>query len=91
VLSEGRRTIARDRLVLPLFKELAWSPAAASVRLEGGEAVFTSPVFTWGVCLDLGGERSLADNFFDLFPGQEYRIPWSAAEPPRILRTGNLA
>jgi beta-mannosidase len=90
-LSAGGRILARHRLALPLMRELAWSAAAPMVRLERGQAVFESPVFTWGVCLDLDGERLLPDNFFDLFPGQPYAIPWTDAAPPRILRIGNLA
>lgn len=84
------RTAARHRLVLPLFKELRFAPAAPSVRVEGGMAVFTSPVFAWGVCLDLDGERQLADNFFDVWPDRPYAIPWSGAAP-RIIGVGNLA
>ncbi len=46
--------------------------------------------YAWRVCLDLDGERRLADNFFDLLPGLPYELDW----PPelgeaRVLRVGN--
>ncbi len=89
-LSVGGTIAARHRLMLPLPIELTWQPAQVTVRVADGRAVFTSPTFAWGVCLDLDGERDLADNYFDLFPGTPYSIPWSAAEPPRIIGVGNL-
>jgi beta-mannosidase len=91
VLERDGRLIARNRLVLPLFKELAWAPARPRVELRDGVATFTSDTFAWGVCLDLDGEAALADNFFDLYPGVPYSIPWSGREAPRVLRVGNLA
>jgi hypothetical protein len=51
--------------------------------------VFRSEVFTLGVCLDLDGETALADNFFDLFPGRDYRLPWPGSGVPAVLRCGN--
>jgi len=91
VLTRDGRVLARNRLFAPLFRQLQWPVAQVDVRLTKGEAVFRSPVYVWGVCLDLEGERRLADNFFDLYPGQEVRLPWSDPEPPRVLFTGNLA
>ena len=91
VLSRGAEVIARHRLALPLFKEMAWPAAKPVVKVENGRAVFTAPAFCWGVCLDLDGEVEIADNFFDLYPGQAYSIPWTADQPPRILHVGNLA
>jgi hypothetical protein len=32
----------------------------------------------------------LADNFFDLYPGQAYTMVWDSAEDPVVLRVGNL-
>jgi beta-mannosidase len=90
-LSVGGAVVARHRLMLPLPVELAWKPAQVSVRVEGGKAIFTSPTFAWGVCLDLDGERALADNWFDLFPGTPYAIPWPWPDPPKVVGVGNLA
>ncbi len=92
VLEDGAgRVMARGRLVLPFFRELDWAKPEVEVRVERGEAVFESPVFVWGVCLDLGGEARLPDNFFDLYPGQPVRLPWAGMGAPRILGTGNGA
>ncbi len=90
-LQLGARLVARHRLMLPLPVALAWQPACVSVRVADGMAIFTSPTFAWGVCLDLDGERDLADNYFDVYPGTPYAIPWPHTEPPRIIGIGNLA
>jgi len=91
VLRQGDRLLARNRLILPFFKDLAWSPAQVTVSVSDGQATFLSPTFTWGLCLDLDGETPLSDSFFDLYPNQPYTLPWPGPTPPRILRTGNLA
>ena len=90
VLTQDGQVVARHRLILPLFREMAWPVAQPHVRVEAGQAIFTSDVFCWGVCLDLDGEVDLADNFFDVYPGQPYAIPWTATEAPHILYVGNL-
>lgn len=88
MLSREGRTLAQNRLILPLLKEMAWSPAQVEVRMEPGEAIMTSATFALAVCLDIDG-GALSDNFFDCFPGVPYRLPWTAAEPPRVLYVGN--
>ncbi len=70
---------------------MKWPRAKVSVKVSGGKAVFTSPVFSWRVCLDLDGEARLPDNFFDVWPGVPVVLPWpKSLGTPRILRTGNL-
>jgi beta-mannosidase len=83
--------IARNKLYEGFLKDLQWPEAKMDVKVEEGKAVFSSPNFVMGVCLDLDGERKLADNFFDLYPGEEYRMPWEEETLPDILHTGNLA
>jgi beta-mannosidase len=85
--SDGR-LIARNRLLLPDLKEIRWPDAPVNVELRDGRATFRSEAFAWGVCLDLAGERPLADNFFDVYPGMPYVLPWPHAQPPRLLRHG---
>ncbi len=86
VLEHNRTIIARDRLILPLFKEMKWPRARIRVTLRGGRAFFHSRTFAWGVCLDLDGERALPDNFFDVFPGIPTILPWPRHLPrPRVL------
>ncbi|MCL1888500.1 MAG: hypothetical protein FWF96_06480 [Kiritimatiellaeota bacterium] len=80
------KEVARTHLFRLLPNEMkGWQKPDVSVRLENGEAVFTSKAFTLGVCIDLDGETPLTDNFFDLFPGREHRIPWTSKTPPKIF------
>lgn len=90
VLSRDGALLARNRLFLPFFKNLKWSPPELEVRVEKGEAVFESTSFVWGVCLDLDGSSPLPDNFFDVYPGVPYRIHWTQKAPPKVIRVGNL-
>jgi len=90
VLTQGDTLIARNRLFLPLFKDLKWTPARVRVNVKSGRAVFESDVFAWGVCIDLDGKKPLHDNFFDLYPGISYSIPWKEKRPPNVLKIGNL-
>jgi len=90
ILSANGQLVARNRLFLPFFKDMTWSAAAPTVSLEKGIATFHSATFAWGLALDLDGDAQLADNFFDLYPGVAYRIPWAGAQAPRILGIGNL-
>jgi beta-mannosidase len=89
MLTKGEKLIARNRLFLPLFKEIQWPKAKLNVQVKDGKAIFTSNAFVWGVCLDLDGEKKLADNFFDVWPGIPYSIPWRGSEKPQV-RIGNL-
>jgi beta-mannosidase len=83
--------IARDRLFMPLYKEMQWPAAKVSVAVKGGKAIFRSSAFAWRVCLDLDGVRSLPDNFFDVYPGVPTVLDWPARlGMPKILRVGNL-
>jgi len=85
------RAIARNRLFLPMFREMTWPAPDVDVVVKDGRAAFRSRTFALGVCLDLDGTRTLSDNFFDVFPGEPHVIPWPDPHPPRILFTGNLA
>jgi len=87
---QGGPVIARNKLFDPLLKDLRWPRPQVNVRVENGTAVFSSPTYVWGVCLDLDGEHPMPDNLFDLFPGMEYTIPWNSTTPPKVLWTGNL-
>ena len=89
MLYESGKLVARHRLGLPLLKEMQWPKASVRVQMRDGKAVFTSDVFALGVCIDLDGEMPLADNFFDLYPGQAYEIPWSEKAAPKVLFVGN--
>lgn len=90
ILSQNGCEAARDRLLLPFFKEMTWPRAEVTVQREDGKAIFRSDVFTWQVCLDLDGELTLPDNFFDVLPGIPTVLDWPATlGEPRILHIGN--
>ena len=82
--------IARNRLCDKLFKEMEWPKANIQASVSDGQATFTSDTFALDVCIDLDGERSLADNFFDLWPGTSYSIPWTEKAYPEIINVGNI-
>jgi len=90
ILEREGELLARNRLFTPRFREMVWPAADVRVCLEKGNAVFACPVFAWGVCLDLDGERLLPDNFFDLYPGRELCLPWPGRKAPKVLFVGNL-
>jgi len=89
MLSRGGMLLARNRLSDQKYKEMQWPKAAIAAKLCDGRAIFACLQYAWGVCLDLDGEDPLADNFFDLYPGVAYVLPWKLAKPPRILCVGN--
>jgi len=89
MLLENGKLIARNRTFTPLFHEIAWPEASVQIEIRDGQAIFTSQTFAWNVCIDLDGEEKLADNFFDLYPGISYSIPWTQPEAPRVLYVGN--
>ncbi len=83
--------VAQQRLFRQRFGALALNPAPAiTILRQGDELQLSSPDFVWGVCLDVDGERPLADNAFDLLPTIPYRVPWRAAwGEPAVVATGN--
>lgn len=87
---EGK-IIAQHRQLYARFHELDLvRDPKVDLRLENGVLTLQSDVFVWGVCLDLDGERPLADNCFDLLPGIPYTLPWpDELGEPHILRHGN--
>ena len=92
-LTQDGRLVARNRLILPFFKDVKWpaaTPADVAITRTGGAVTFKADRFVWGVCLDLDGETPLPDNFFDLYPGQAYTVLWKQDADPRILQAGNL-
>jgi beta-mannosidase len=90
MLSREDRLVARNRLILPLLKDMRWPRPDVKVELRDGQAIFRSAAFALGVCLDLDGGPEPADNFFDVWPGVPYAVPWSPKTEPKVLRVGNL-
>jgi beta-mannosidase len=86
VLSRDGAEIARDRLLLPVFKDMQWPAARVAITRERDSAVFACETFAWRVCLDLEGRADIPDNFFDIFPGRPVRLPWPASLPDAKIR-----
>jgi len=76
LLIRDGRMAAQNRLFIERFRDLNFAEPAVSVARRGAEAVFSSEVFVWGVCLDQDGESPVPDDLFDLIPGVEYAIAW---------------
>jgi beta-mannosidase len=90
LLTKDGREVARDKLLLPFFKEVQWPPATVKVLRKGDQVVLSSDTFAWRVCLDLDGETALPDNFFDVYPGIPTVLDWPAElGEPKVLYLGN--
>ena len=90
LLQQNGQTVAQHRLFRELFKDLAFQKPEIALSRQGGVLTLTSPVFAWGVCLDVDGERPVADNCIDLLPGIPYTLPWpDSLGEPTIIRIGN--
>jgi hypothetical protein len=90
LLSQDGHSVAQDCLFLPRYQDILWPKADVTVTMRDGAAVFECEVFAWRVCLDLSGEQSLPDNFFDLLPGIPTVLAWPPSlGSPRVLRLGN--
>jgi beta-mannosidase len=77
LLSSGR-PVAQNRVFAVRFKDLEFTDPKISIERFEDYAVFSSPGFVWGVCLDPNGEEPLSDDLFDLLPGVDYWIKWPA-------------
>ena len=91
MLSDADGTlIAQHRLFLRKFKDLQFAQPEIVIEQHTDHIILQTDRLAWGVCLDIDGERMLADNAFDLLPGVPRRMPW---EPglgiPTVFRTGN--
>ena len=51
--------------------------------------IFSSPVFVWGVTLDIDGESDISDNCFDLIPGVPYIVKIANKNNLEVKTTGN--
>jgi beta-mannosidase len=94
ILTQENKILARNRMMLPLFREMQWpavSPGDVKMTRSAAGVTLTCDRFAWGVCLDLSGEAPLADNFFDLYPRVPHAISWDQPDDPVVLRVGNSA
>ena len=89
VLKDQETIISQHRLFLERFKDLALSKPKISIKKNGNKVILTSPVYVWGVCLDINGESDVSDNCFDLIPGIPYIINTGKDKKFKIDMTGN--
>jgi len=90
VLMHGGIPVTQNRIFIAPYKDLEFAPAQVQVERRGKKAVFSSPGFVWGVCLDADGEAPVPDDVFDLLPGIDYEIDWPEDAPlPEAQRFGS--
>lgn len=89
ILRDGERIISQHRLFLAKFKDLVLQKADISLIQRGTKFTISSPVYVWGVCLDINGESDIEDNCFDLIPGISYIIDAGSDKNVGIIMTGN--
>jgi beta-mannosidase len=89
VLKDKETIISQHRLFLARFKDLVLLKPQVSIKQSGDKAIITSPVFVWGLCLDINGESDITDNCFDLLPGIPYVVNLGKDEKIEIRMTGN--
>jgi len=89
VLKDKEKIISRHRLFRTRFKDLILQKPQVSIKYDGDKAILTSPVYVWGLCLDIDGESDISDNCFDLLPGIPYTINLRQGEKVEVRMTGN--
>lgn len=89
VLKKNDIPVSQYKMLMEKFKNLKLEEPNISLQQKGEYAVLTSPVFVWGVCLDIDGEDSIKDNCFDLIPGVPYYVKLYKGEKVSVKQTGN--
>lgn len=90
LLIKDGHVIAQNRKFIARFKDLDFTKPEISIARRAEKVVFSSPVFVWGVCIDINGESDIPDDVFDLLPGIEYEIDWPVDRPlPVVERCGS--
>jgi len=89
VLKDKEIIISQYRLFLARFKDLVLLKPQISIKQNGDNIILTSPVYVWGVCLDIDGESDIKDNCFDLLPGIPYSLNTGKGGKAEVKMTGN--
>jgi len=89
VLKNNNVTIAQHRIFINKFKDITLVKPEINIQQKGDMAILTSPVFVWGVCLDIDGESNVKDNCFDLIPEIPYTVKLNKGEKISVKATGN--
>jgi beta-mannosidase len=89
VLEKDNANIAQHRLFLSRFKDITLLKPEINIDIKGDYAILSSPVFVWGVTLDIDGESDISDNCFDLIPGVPYIVKITNKNNLEVKTTGN--
>ena len=89
ILKDKETIISQHRLFLARFKDLVLLKPQVSIKQNGDKVIITSPVYVWGLCLDIDGESDISDNCFDLLPGIPYVVNLKKGEKVEVKMTGN--
>jgi beta-mannosidase len=89
ILMENTKVISQHRLFMAKFKELDLLKPQVSITRSEGRVTISSPVYVWGLTLDIDGESDIPDNCFDLLPGIPYVINLPDHEKVEVKTTGN--
>ena len=89
LLKDKETIISQHRLFLARFKDLVLLKPQVSIKQIGDKATITSPIYVWGLCLDIDGESDISDNCFDLLPGIPYVVNLRKGEKVEVKMTGN--
>jgi hypothetical protein len=89
LLKDKETMVSQHRLFLTKFKEMNLPKPQISIRKSDDKMILVSPVFVWGLCLDLDGESDIPDNCFDLLPDIPYVVNCKKDSRFEIKMTGN--
>ena len=73
-LLQNGKIISRHRQLQVRYFEFQFQEKTIQATQEKNILRLKSEGLFLGVCLDLSGEMTVSDNYFDLYPGQEYTV-----------------
>jgi len=89
VLRNNDIPVSQYKMLMEKFKDMKLEKPQISISQKEDYAILTSPVFVWGVCIDIDGEASVQDNCFDLLPGIPYYVKLNKGEIISVKQTGS--
>jgi beta-mannosidase len=81
--------VSQYKMMKEKFMNMVLEKQQINIEQKNGYAILSSPVFVWGVCLDIDGEASVKDNCFDLLPGIPYYVKLNQGEKVSVKQTGS--
>jgi len=89
VLKNNDIPVSQHKMLKEKFQDISLDKPKINILHNGDYATLTSPVFVWGVCIDIDGEASVTDNCFDLLPGIPYYVRLNKGEKVSVKQTGS--